>query len=526
MPAGDQPEGGGAGQSGHDVRRGLSAVNDRKATTLAGTQAPLQQSNTLLLLLLLLALGLRLVNVNATILGMHSWRQADTAAIARNYLQEGSRFSYPVVDWGGAGSGRVETEFPLYPFAIAATYRLFGVHEWLGRLLSILASLATLALSFRLVRRLSGERTALWSSFLLAVLPLNVFYGRAIMPESWMLASSMLAVFLLHKWVEDNRAFWAILSAVSLSLACLLKLPALYLGLPLAFLFYLRYGRAFLLRPLPYIYALIVLIPVALWYRHAHQIAQQTGLSFGIWGAGTDKWGNWDLILSWKYWNKILFTSIAERHLTWPGFLFLIGGLWLPRARMEERLFDFWLFAILVYFVIVGRGNYVHEYYQLPLALPACVFAGKCMARAMEAPIRVRVVAAVLLVAMLVLSGVRLVSYWKREDPATSGTYALAQKIREFTTPSERIITLDQGNPTLLYLAARKGWHASPGDLTATWLEGRVREGASLLAGEVKDLAGGPGTDSLSGLPFVHERHLDERFFLLGLSRNPDQSGD
>ena len=64
--------------------------------------------------LLLIGAALRLVNLHAQVLGLHSWRQADRAAIGRNDLEAGLTLWLPQVDWGGGGSGFAETDPPLY----------------------------------------------------------------------------------------------------------------------------------------------------------------------------------------------------------------------------------------------------------------------------------------------------------------------------------------------------------------------------------------------------------------------------
>jgi len=42
-----------------------------------------------LVVILLAGLGLRLVDIGAPLIDQQAWRQTDTAAIARNYLEEG-----------------------------------------------------------------------------------------------------------------------------------------------------------------------------------------------------------------------------------------------------------------------------------------------------------------------------------------------------------------------------------------------------------------------------------------------------
>ena len=79
------------------------------------------------------AVAARLALINQPYVDHWSWRQSDVAAIARNFFQNGFRFGYPQIDWGGNAPGYVGTEFPILPFIAALCYKLAGVHEWFGR---------------------------------------------------------------------------------------------------------------------------------------------------------------------------------------------------------------------------------------------------------------------------------------------------------------------------------------------------------------------------------------------------------
>ena len=104
------------------------------------------------LVLVALALALRCYDLTAPLLDYHSWRQADTAAIARNYAANGYHLLYPQVDWGGLTPGYVESEFPLYTYSLALLYGLFGDRVWLGRLITALAGATSAAALYGLVR--------------------------------------------------------------------------------------------------------------------------------------------------------------------------------------------------------------------------------------------------------------------------------------------------------------------------------------------------------------------------------------
>ncbi|HEX3113094.1 MAG TPA: glycosyltransferase family 39 protein [Candidatus Eisenbacteria bacterium] len=463
-----------------------------------GTLRPVGPSR--LALVLCLALALRLVHLGAPILGIHSWRQADTASMARNFHENGYRFLYPQVDWGGSGPGYVECELPAFPYLVALAYAAFGPSEAWGRLLAALLSTLTVYLLYRLARDAHGdERAALAGAFVFAVLPLSVYYGRAFMPEAAMLCASVAALHAFDRWTTTGSWRWFGLAATATAMACLLKLPCLYLGLPLLYLAWRTWGPALVRRPALWLFLVLVLAPVTLWYAHAHALYREGGVTFGIWEYGSDKWGNWRLVASGDFWNGVLLRSLAERHLTWAGVPLVLAGLFLPRAGRRGGLVDWWLVALGVYLVVVARGNYVHEYYQLPLIPPLSIAMGRAIAAAF-APGERRLVRAgfvtALLAAMLVLGGSRLVSYWHREDPARSPLYRLAQEVARRTPPGARVVTLDQGNPTLLYLAHRKGWHASPEDLAPEALVARAADGAGYVTGLRHDLQGSTATEA------------------------------
>jgi len=338
---------------------------------------------------------------------------------------------------------------------------------------------------FVLVRDTVDQKTALWSLGLFLFLPLDMFYGRAFMPESWMIASSILGILFFYRWSRSQRVIDLVLSGCFVSLAALLKLPALYLGLPLTYLAWLRDGWRLFARPIHWAYALGVLVPVGAWYAHAHGVLAEGGVTFGIWEYGSDKWGNWDLVSSASFWNGIFFRSLAERWFTWPGFGLFLGGLLLPRRSGTERLFDWWLIAVLIYFVIVAKGNYVHEYYQFPIIPAGVVFVGKVFARYLtprQSP-TLRVGLVTCLVGIAVLSATRYAGYLRRENVSRSAEAIVGSAARAETEPGALVITPTAGNPTLLYLSHRKGWTVDERRLTRDFLARARQEGAKYVVG-------------------------------------------
>jgi 4-amino-4-deoxy-L-arabinose transferase-like glycosyltransferase len=158
----------------------------------------------ILLVISLLAIGIlvRLYRLNAPLADWHSWRQADTAAVARNFVKDGFNLLYPQSDsllalneHNLANPNRYFiNEFPLYNAVVASFYRQFGVHESIGRLVSITMSILGALALYGIVRLLIGRGTALLS-LVYYLLLYNIYYSRVFMPDPSFVALSIISLY-------------------------------------------------------------------------------------------------------------------------------------------------------------------------------------------------------------------------------------------------------------------------------------------------------------------------------------------
>jgi hypothetical protein len=466
----------------------------------------------LLLGILVLALLPRLIHLDSSPLGRHAWRQSDTASVARNFHENGYQLFRPQIDW--AVPGYVEMEFPLYPWVTSLGYGLLGEAEWIARSLAVFGSLLAILFLFLVLRRVLSEAAALWGAFFLALLPLSLYFGRAIMPESWMLAASAAGIYWFLRWSEEDSWGAYVLSAATVGLACLLKLTNLYLGLPLLWLGWRRYGSRVLLQWKIWLHALLVAVPVGLWYWHAHELGATYGASFNILTtAGSDKWGNWALLLQPDFYSRLIFGYIAGRLVTWIGFVLLVLALFLPRNTRRERLLDVWFLAIVVVLLIANQGAYDHEYYSLPLLLPAAGFLGKLFDRKMESKRLLLTLAALAIVA---LSLYRYFGYLEEEAgigvggfPARQDSMA-ARILQTHTAPSEVVVSCNATNPTWLYLARRRGWGRTCAAETQISLQQLLDSGAASMFGRWSDLQSFQGKRMSRYLRATHPFAFDD----------------
>jgi len=441
--------------------------------------------NSPILFLLALALSVRLYNINSPIIGIHSWRQSDTAAMARNFYENGLNFFYPQIDWGGNSLGYCETEFPIYSYIIALIYKLFGVHELYGRFFSVVCFLVAIYFLYQLVIKYYNPKTAFWACLCLAILPLTTYYSRTFQPESMLLMCSVLGIYYFTNWLESEKYQALILSASFVALACLIKvLPIIYLGLPILYLAWNKFGIKIFTKLSLWIYAIFVLTSVFLWYYHAHQIFLEYGNTFGFWSGSTNRY-DYNIVFTLNFWTEIIFRT-AVRHFAIFVFPVFIVGLFVARKNSQEYLFDVWLVAVISTWILVPVTSLVHEYYQLPFMLPAVVFVGKACNKYLDSEKWINQSKAIvwcLCLALIAGSAIYSIDYMFKERIDQSGTFKLAEQIKQVTPDKAMIISTTGGDPTLLYLSHRQGWLANHVEINEEYLISKQKLGANYLVG-------------------------------------------
>ena len=482
----------------------MLSQNSDRVSAVSTVQRMIQRVIQQFPLLFLGAIALlpRLYNLGSPIIGVHSWRQSDTAAMARNFYEmqlahPGAthlwRFFYPQVDWGGGGYA--ETEFPIYPAIVSGLYRLTGDHTLYARLVTVLFSLLGLYFLYRLVELCFDQSVAFWSALFYAILPLSVFYGRTVQPESLVMMSTLGGLYFFKRWtVRENS--WDLLWSWGFSAIALLTkvLPLIYLGIPLLFLALVKY-RARIFRRLDlWVYAIALLAVTYAWYTHAHHIYLDTDLTFGFWSDDTDRY-SWTDLLSFKYWSDILLRLLV-RHFAIFGFIIAIIGLTYKRSKPEDYLWEVGLVSSLLANALAPTSSYIHEYYQLPVMLYGLVFIGKVYSkffgslasshsrsasRAVGRPTFWLSIALVL--TFLTGSIIYSIDYMQPEQITTSKVYQLAQQIQAQTPPTAKVLATTGNDPTLLYLAHRKGWLIHPEDVSPERLDTAKGDGADFLVG-------------------------------------------
>lgn len=334
----------------------------------------------ILIFLIFLAFFLRLYRVDFPLADWHSWRQADTSAVSRNFVDKGFDLLHPRFDdlSGNASlpnnpEGYRFVEFPIYNAFQAFFYKAYpglSLEVW-GRLISILASLGSLLFLYLITKRFLGERVALLTAFFFVVLPFNIFYSRVILPESTMVFFNLGMIYWLSLWLKESKNYLFLTLGLLFAICSWLIKPfGLVLIFPIAYLAFKKWHLEWR-RYLPLgIVLLLSLTPFVLWRWWMSHYPE--GIPDGLWLFND---GNIRFKGAWFYW--LFAERLGKLILGFWGLILFGLGLTVKPNKKENLFFHVWLGGILAYFLIVAGGNVRHDYYQIPIIPILCVFLAK-----------------------------------------------------------------------------------------------------------------------------------------------------
>src|SRR5437899_1248006 len=398
------------------------------------------------------AVAVRLILINQPYIDHWSWRQSDVAAIAQNFLINGFRFAYPQIDWAGDATGYVGTEFPILPFLAAICYKFAGVHEWIGRSQAVIFFAVSLPFFFLIVRETFGSTAAVWATFFFSFTPLNIFTGRSFMPDAPSLSLSIIGLYFFLRWTRDQKWMRLLLAAIAISLSLLIKITSIVIAAPLLCLVVAGIGdpdrstikparsRDHRSRLQLLLFAAITLLPSAIWYWHAYQIAEKF-YPHHFFGAGGIRIENFS-------WYSEIAWRTATSGLTPILSIMAVIGLFVAPPEKYDRLFHWWLTAVVVFIVVAGYGNR-HPWYQLPLVPIAAAFAGAaCAFFGSKIPSRIAAMALSLILAssFLILAFVYVRPLY---EPSAAQLRDAGLELNKIIETGALIVAADTGDPSI-----------------------------------------------------------------------------
>ncbi len=324
-----------------------------------------------LAILIVFAFLVRLYQIDAPLADWHSWRQADTAAVSRNFIKNGYDVLHPRFDDLSNLVSRKENpqgyrfvEFPFYNLLHAFLSQSFPARSlvWWGRIISILFSLGSMLFLYFLVKKYLGKLTAFLATFFFAFLPFNIYYSRVILPEPMMVFSTLAMIFFFSQWLDKRRVsgLYYFLFFVFASVSLLLKPFVIFLFPVLFYLAWQKWGWA-LLKRWPLYLAGLAIFPFLLWRWWMSHFPE--GIPYHPW-----LFNHEGIRFKGAFFRWLFGERIGKLILGYWGLVPFVLGI-VARIKKEGWLFHWWLVGILLYFTVIAGGNVIHDYYQI-IAIP------------------------------------------------------------------------------------------------------------------------------------------------------------
>lgn len=327
-----------------------------------------------LALIIILGLVVRLYKIDSPIADWHSWRQADTAAVTRNFVKDGFNPLYPKYDdMSGVSEqpypnpGRFRfVEFPIYNIATYPLYLIFGVQDMLSRLVSVLFSLGSIVFLFLITRKHIGIGTGLMSAFLFAVLPFNVFFSRTTLPEPTFIFFALGMLFFAEKWIQKSTPQNLFLTFIFTMIAFLMKPWAIFFATPLVYSAMKKENSLNIFKPRYLIFALLSLLPFILWRLWILQYPE--GIPASSWLLNSD-----GIRFRPAFWWWIVSERIGREILGVTGAALFSLGL-LLKPKNGNYFLHFLALGGFLFMIIFATGNVRHNYYQSMFMPAASIF--------------------------------------------------------------------------------------------------------------------------------------------------------
>lgn len=417
----------------------------------------------ILLAIVGLAVLVRLYNLTVPVGDWHSFRQADTASVTREYVKQGIDLLHPKYqDFSNIQSGKDNTdgwrmvEFPLINAVIAAGVKYLGLPlVATSRFVSLAFSILTLLSLYYLVRDLSGKKTALATALVFAILPYSVFYSRSIMPEPALLGVSTLAITSFYFWLKNKDIRWYLVSLLSLTFAFLLKPFVAFIAPVWAVIAFQAQGWKMFTNPLLYVYGVVSIGPFLWWRQWIEQYP--SGIPDNKWLFNSNGIRLRPAWFRWLFWERLTIL-----------FLGYVGVVAMP-FNLLKRDKAFWIYAawwlgILAYFVVIATGNVQHDYYQ-NLALPiVCISFGRglvLLSDWLQSKFKLSFKAAALVCAIIL--GLSVIIAWKTR---VQGYYQInhyeyvdaGAAVDRLVPTDAKVIAPAFGDTMFLFQTNRQGW--------------------------------------------------------------------
>lgn len=421
----------------------------------------------LLGLILLLGFILRSYNLNFPSIGYHNMKENEYLSMAQEMQRTGDYIARRVYFYNAfedKPTMKLYPQPPLVSYQVLASWKVLGKNLWGPRLINVFFGIAAILVMYFIVLLLfKNPAHALFCAFLLAIMPLAVFFSRNLQPESPAFFFMILGSLFYLRFISSLKICNLLLGGIAFSIAWLYKFSFLSGILPFVICMpykeILRHKRgAFLKYALAFMLPYLIIAASILWLKYTGQWEFEE----------LHRVKPWEIFFPayWKKYGRIIWWYVKGENFTLGFTLLTAGGIalaFLKRRGLLNRYIIGSALTAIPYCMLLSDYINQHNYYQMPFLALVCISAvyaasflaelvKKIIGKSLFIPIMVIVIA----VSLPLVRG----SISRMYGSVFPGEDVAGESLREFTRPDERIFlfTYPQGYAIARYARRYMGW--------------------------------------------------------------------
>ena len=395
--------------------------------------------------ILLLGLLLRIYNINFPSIGYHNMKENEYLSMAQA-MKDGEDFITRRIYFYDAFNEnpkmRIYPQVPLISYQILISWKILGENLWGARLFNIIFGVLSILVIYFISQVLFRKKMlSLFCAFLLAIMPLAVFFSRNIQPESPAFFFMLLGNLFYLRFASSLKKYNLFLGGLSFSLAWLYKVSFVFGMLPFIFCMPFRtlwkekkeLFKCVIIFSAPYLVILIAF----LWFKYIGQWEFQE--------LGRVKIGEILTLAYWKKYGRMIWWYARGENFTWVYTISALLGIALACTRRKGLLNRYiigWTLTIIPYSLVFSDYINQHNYYQLPFLAMVCISTVYIISGISET-IKKFLQKSLLIYIMIITAGISVPfvfnSISRMHATVFLGVDVAGESLKEFTKPDERI---------------------------------------------------------------------------------------
>ncbi|MCX5701423.1 MAG: glycosyltransferase family 39 protein [Candidatus Omnitrophica bacterium] len=424
---------------------------------------------SILSLILFIGFVLRSIGLDFPSIGYHNMKENEYLSMAEEMARTKDFITKRICFYNAFDEETVTKLYPQPPlisYQALISWKLFGNNLWGPRLINVLFGLAAIVVIYLVAHLLFCEiKWALLCAFLLAIIPLAVFFSRNLQPESPAFFFMLLGNLFYLKFAASLKKNHLFYGGLFLSIAWLYKLSFLIGLLPVVLC--LPFKALFKEKKELYKFVLIFLSSYAVLF-----ISVVWLMRIGQWHFDYQSTSSRIKILEvfysayWKKYAGVIWWYITEENFTLPFVLLSILGTviaFIKRKGLLNRYIIGWTLSLIPYCMMFSDYINQHNYYQMPFLTLICI-ATVYATLFISETVRKFIKKSIFLALVIFIIGVAISPIYtavtRMYGKVFLGEDVAGESLKELTLDQERIFLLThcQGQAIARYAARYTGW--------------------------------------------------------------------